>query len=103
IVTTHSPLVCQAADVGSVWQLPAPGTDEQLRRVTGVELDRLLYGNILEAYSTNAFGSGVTRSEKSLAMLERLAALNQKELREGLSEAELAEQEELRAVFPVSS
>jgi energy-coupling factor transporter ATP-binding protein EcfA2 len=42
VVTTHSPLVCQAADVGTVFRLPQPGTDEQGHMVTGAELDRLL-------------------------------------------------------------
>jgi hypothetical protein len=35
IVTTHSPLVCQAAEVGTVWQLPKPGTSEEPKQVTG--------------------------------------------------------------------
>ncbi|HZH76905.1 MAG TPA: AAA family ATPase, partial [Archangium sp.] len=58
IVTTHSPLVCQAAEVGTVWRLPKPGTDEEARQVTGVELDRLIYGNVLDAYGTGLFGEG---------------------------------------------
>ena len=71
-------------------------------RVTGQELNRLLYGNILEAYSTNLFGVE-KRSEQADEKLERLAELNIKEVFEGLSEAEQKEQEDLRAIFPTAS
>ena len=86
LVTTHSPLVCQAAD--SVFLLPTPGSDEEPRMVEGVDLDRLRHGNVLEAYGTEVFGRGVTRSEESKKMLRRLAELNRKELDEGLSAEE---------------
>ena len=65
IVTTHSPLICQAASVGTVYRLPQPGSDEQGEMITGQMLDRLLYGNVLDAYGTEVFGEGITRSEKS--------------------------------------
>ena len=97
IVTTHSPLVCQAAD--SVFRLPRPGTDEEGRMLEGVELDRLRYGNVLDAYGTGVFGR-ITRSEEGQEKLERLADLNHREIEEGLSEEEEEEQERLRAIFP---
>ncbi|WPB76580.1 ATP-binding protein [Archangium violaceum] len=103
IVTTHSPLVCQAAEVGTVWRLPRPGTDEEARQVTGVELDRLIFGNVLDAYGTGLFGEGVSRSESSKRRLHRLAELNLKELRKGLSAAERKEQAALRASQPTSA
>jgi energy-coupling factor transporter ATP-binding protein EcfA2 len=103
IVTTHSPLVCQAAEVGTVWRLPKPGTDEEARQVTGVELDRLLYGNVLDAYGTGLFGEGVSRSQASKERLERLAALNLKEARKGLTAAERKEQKALRASQPTAA
>gem|GEM_PF-181589 len=97
IVTTHSPLVCQAAD--TVFRLPRPGTEEQGRMLEGVELERLKYGNVLDAYGTGAFGR-ITRSEEGKHLLEQLAELNRKELEQGLSEEEEQEQERLRAIFP---
>jgi len=97
IVTTHSPLVCQASD--TVFRLPRPGTDEQGRMLEKVELERLKYGNVLDAYGTGAFGR-ITRSEEGKRRLERLAELNRKELEQGLSEEEEQEQERLRAIFP---
>ncbi|OJT18778.1 hypothetical protein BO221_39290 [Archangium sp. Cb G35] len=103
IVTTHSPLVCQAAEVGTVWRLPKPGTDEEARQVTGVELDRLIFGNVLDAYGTGLFGEDVARSEQSKQRLQRLAKLNLKEMRQGLSAAERREQTSLRASLPTAS
>ncbi|HEX5753210.1 MAG TPA: AAA family ATPase [Archangium sp.] len=97
IVTTHSPLVCQAAD--SVFRLPRPGTEEQGRILEGIELERLKYGNVLDAYGTGVFGR-ITRSEEGKQLLERLTELNRKELEQGLSEKEEQEQERLRAIFP---
>ncbi|WP_224365696.1 AAA family ATPase [Hyalangium versicolor] len=103
IVTTHSPLVCQAAEVGTVWQLPRPGTDEAPKQVTGTELERLLYGNVLDAYGTGLFGEGVARSPASKQRLGRLAELNLKEVRKGLNAAERREQRALRASQPTAA
>jgi len=103
IVTTHSPLICQAATVGSIFRLPQPGSDESGGMVTGLARDRLLYGNVLDAYGTGVFGDISTRSEDALDQLERLAVLNQKELAEGLSAEERAEQQTLRARTPTSA
>ncbi|WP_437299058.1 AAA family ATPase [Sorangium sp. So ce426] len=101
LVTTHSPLVCQAAD--TVFLLPAPGSDEEARRVEGVDFERLRYGNVLDAYGTDVFGRGVTRSEEGKRLLEKLVALNRKELERGISPEEMEEQERLRAIFPTSA
>ncbi len=103
IVTTHSPLICQAADVGTVWQLPQPGSDASGGMVTGRELDRLVYGNVLDAYSTEVFGADVTRSDASKKRLQRLAELNMKEFQGALTDSEQQEQEQLRAAMPTSA
>ena len=100
IVTTHSPLICQAASVGTVYRLPQPGSDEQGEMITGQMLDRLLYGNVLDAYGTEVFGEGITRSEKSKQNLARLAKLNQKAKHEPLTETEEEERQKLKAMMP---
>ena len=102
IVTTHSPLVCQAAEHGTVFRLPAPGSEEQAGMVTGIALQRLLYGDVLEAYGTALFGEDIGRSEAGQKMLERLAVLNVKEVNFGLSKAEQKERESLRAAMPTA-
>ena len=100
IVTTHSPIICRAARRGSVWQLPAPGSGDEARRIVGPELDRLIDGNILDAYGTELFGEEVTRSEQSKAKLARLARLNRKRLTSRLSPSEQSELEHLRTALP---
>lgn len=100
IVTTHSPIICQAAEGGTVFKLPQPGTDEEARMLEGLELQRLVYGSVLDAFRTSAFDGQVTQSDSARALLKELATLNVKEIAEGLSEDERARQEELRTILP---
>jgi len=102
LVTTHSTLVCQAADHGSVWQLPGSGQEMSSQHVTGSALDRLLYGNILDAYATGLFGKNTTRSPESQEKLRRLAVLNMKSLEEDLSTREFTEQQSLGGSSPLT-
>ncbi len=44
IVTTHSPLVCRAAEKGSIWRLAKPGPIGGARN-HGIEKDRLVMAN----------------------------------------------------------
>lgn len=99
-VTTHSPIVCRAARRGSVWLLPVPGSEERPRRIVGHELDRLIDGNILDAYGTDLFGEEVTRSDQSREGLIQLARLNRKRLKAELTHSEQRELERLRAAMP---
>jgi hypothetical protein len=103
LVTTHSPLICQAADVGTVFRLPRPGVDEAGGMVEGTQLQRLLFGNVLDAYGTEVFGPDVTRSDQSKAMSSRLAELNVKEIRSGLTAVEKKERDQLRAAMPTEA
>jgi energy-coupling factor transporter ATP-binding protein EcfA2 len=102
IVSTHSPLICQAAEHGSILLLPRSGTDEKARLLDGNEFKRVVYGNVLDAYGTDAFGAEAanTRSPTAQGMRDRLAQLNNKELIKGLDEAERKEQVQLRAALP---
>ncbi len=99
-VTTHSPIICRAAT--SVWKLPPPGSSETFRRATVPEYDRLVDGNILDAYSTNLFGDDITRSRQSEKKVERLAELSQKQLHEELTPEEEEEVRSLRSAMPSS-
>ena len=106
IVTTHSPLVCRAVANGageirgSVWLLPSPGTENRFSRVEGAELDRLLFGDILDAYDTHLFGTHVVRSQAGQDKLTELARLNVAELERDLTAGERQRQSELRDAFP---
>ncbi len=103
LVTTHSPLICPAAAVGSIYLLPKPGESESGGMLRGTRLRRLIDGNVLDAYGTEVFGQGVTRSEDSKAKLRRLAELNAEEQDRKLSATEKKEQEELRGTMPTTS
>ncbi len=101
LVTTHSPLVCQAAaSGGSVFRLAKPGSEMPSEMLTGDRLNRLLYGNVLDAYDSRGFGDDVGRSLLGQQKLGRLAALNEKEIEKGLTQSEKREQQELRRIFP---
>lgn len=103
IVSTHSPLVCQAAVRGTIYRLPQPGSDDEGRFVVGEERDRLLYGNVLDAYDTPSFGVVPTRSEAGHERLQRLAELNLEARTRPLEPNEEAEREYLRTILPTTA
>ncbi len=102
-VTTHSPIICQAAERGSIWRLVNPGSDVTSGRVKDSDLDRLLYGNVLEAFSTEFFGTDVTRSPTSKEMLRELAQLNRKSLTGELTEQEKNKRLDLQHRLPTTA
>lgn len=102
IVTTHSPLICHAAEKGSIYRLPTPGSNEVARMVTGLERNRLIFGSVLDAYGTDLFGSDVSRSDAAKGKQQRLAVLNQKALSSKLTMSETIERKGLQALFPAS-
>jgi predicted ATPase len=95
IVTTHSPYVCQAAQKGSVWTLPAPGSSEPMHRIEGEQLTRVLYGDVLHVLNSEAFGGLPGRSDEALQALDRLAGLNRRLDHGTLSAAEGQERQAL--------
>jgi hypothetical protein len=109
IVTTHSPIVCRpvANDEGefkgTVWRLPSPGSDDRAARIDGAELDLLVFGNVLDAYSTELFGRHVTRSPAGDSRLKRLTELNALGLARLLTPDESSERRRLRANFPADA
>lgn len=101
IVTTHSALVCQNALEGSVYRLPRPGDSADLgKMIVGESLKRLVYGNILEAYGSGAFGGGIERSDAGKKLLEELAALNIKLRTHTITQEENERRIELQSLFP---
>ena len=102
IVSTHSPLVCQSAENGSVYLLPRPGSGEKGGKLKRDTLLRLVHGTVLDAYGTEAFGSeaAATRSPGSRELHRRLAQLNNRELLKGLSPKERRERDRIRRTLP---
>lgn len=99
IVTTHSPLVCRACEHGSIWRLAAPGSDVPSGEITGTEKDKLVFGNILDAYGTEVFGKSAVRSEQSDEKLERLGKLNMLFALNKITESEEIERVELQKIL----
>jgi predicted ATP-dependent endonuclease of OLD family len=101
IVTTHSPLVCRAAENGSIWRLSAPGSKIPSGEITGADKDRLIYGNILDAYGTDVFGENLERSEGGFEKLKRYSYLSQKAVYDPqhLSKEDKAELTTLEKIF----
>lgn len=99
IVTTHSPLVCRAAENGSIWRLAAPGSDEKSGEITGLDRDRLIYGNILDAYGTEVFGADVSISQESVKEQEKLVRLSKKKMLGAISPVEEEKLQDLKKVF----
>jgi predicted ATP-binding protein involved in virulence len=100
IVTTHSPLVCRASEHGTIWRLAAPGSNVESGEIKGIDRDRLINGNILDAYGTEIFGEHVSISEEANAQIDRLAELNVKSMLGSIAEEEQAELIKLKTIFP---
>ena len=105
IVSTHSPLVCQSAEHGTIFVLPRAGAQGNGKMVKGEEFKRLVFGNVLDAYGTDAFGqeAALTRSTSSQKKHSRLAELNNKEILKGLNQSEKVEQSSLRSILPTAA
>lgn len=98
IVTTHSPLICRASEQGSIWRLRAPGAVHPSGEVSGIEKQRLIYGDLLDAYGTELFGKNITQSPSGQQLTEKLAALNMKSFKTKLSDQEQKELEALKSI-----
>lgn len=103
LVTTHSPIICRAAQNNSIWRLSTPGSEEPSTRITGKDFDRLVNGNLTEAYGTEHFGHDIGRSETSKELLKELASLNRREMRGQLNKAEATRLIELRSILPTTA
>lgn len=68
-------------------------------KVSGAELNRLIYGNVLEAFGTEAFGQNVERSKEGQEKLEKLAELETMNTFGKLNEKEKQELKQLQQTF----
>ncbi len=82
IVTTHSPLICRGCMdesghiKGSIWRISAPDSAVGHGLLNDTDRDRLIYGNVLDAYGTGAFGENIERTKAAQALLKELAQLD---------------------------
>ena len=66
LVTTHSPLICQAADPNGIFVLPAPGGDKPARLVSDEEYERIIAARADTILRSSAFGLVNTRSPRAV-------------------------------------
>ncbi|MEM6966903.1 MAG: AAA family ATPase, partial [Bacteroidota bacterium] len=101
IVSTHSPIICQSADNGSIWKIEHFKTGKLSHQVEGQEFNRMVYGNIIDAIGTDNFGlDTIERSEKSKEMLNKMAKLNLKSIRGVATTEEKEELKKLKSILP---
>lgn len=101
LVTTHSPIICQAADENGLFVLPEPGSDippqplaeEEYRKVIASRPDTILL--------TRAFGLQNTRSPQAVAGRAEYAKLHAKQRAGGNLTADEAEKVKQLQLFVV--
>ena len=66
LVTTHSPIICQAADRNGIFKLPDPGSDQEPFAVREEEYQKIIAARPDTILLTSAFGLENTRSERAI-------------------------------------
>lgn len=88
IVTTHSALVCQAADENGIFHLPPPGSDELPFQLDDEEYWRIVRSKADDVYLSPAFGLTQTRSPEAVSARRGYARLKAKKRGVGLTPEE---------------
>lgn len=97
IVTTHSPLICRAAEKGTIWHLYNEDGETKCKQVVGEEKDKLVYGSILDSVATGLFGDKTVQSDLAIKLLEEFARLETKALFQRLTESDAIRLKELQS------
>lgn len=79
IVTTHSPIICQAADPNGLFVLPEPGSDDKPHPLSEAEYRKVIASRPDTILLTSAFGLQNTRSPRAVAARAHYAELKSKE------------------------
>lgn len=96
LVTTHSPIICQAADPNGLFVLPEPGGDAIPRALTEEEYLHVIAARPDTILLSPAFGMEATRSPKAVDARAELARLRgKKRAGAALTAAELAKMPQL--------
>ncbi len=101
IISTHSPIICQSAEGGSIWKIEHLKNEKPSREIVGQDFKRMVYGSLSDAISTDVFGEqNIERSQTSSDMLNKLALLNRKAIRGLATEIEKEEIKNLKSILP---
>jgi predicted ATP-binding protein involved in virulence len=95
IVSTHSPLICQAADEGGIFHLSAPGTGSKPFRVSNDDYRKIIAGRPDAILLSPAFGLEYTRSPRAVEARREYSRLQAKQRSVALSKEERKKQLEL--------
>jgi len=95
IVTTHSPLICQAADEGGIFHLPAPGTGQKPFQIADEDYRKIIAGKAESILLSPAFGLEHTRSPTAVESRREYSRLEAKKRGIGLTGNEQKKQMEL--------
>jgi hypothetical protein len=95
IVTTHSALICQAADERGLFHLPPPGTPDGPFQLGEMDYKAVIRSKPDAIYLSPAFGLQHTRSPRAVEARREYARLRAKEKEIGLSPAEKKEYTQL--------
>lgn len=79
LVTTHSPIICQAADPNGLFVLPEPGSVDRPHALSEVEYRKVIASRPDTILLTSAFGLQNTRSPRAVEARARYARLKTKE------------------------
>ncbi len=79
LVTTHSPIICQAADENGLFVLPEPGSACRPRALSRDEYDKVIASRPDTILLTSAFGLQNTRSPKAVEARAQYAQLMSKQ------------------------
>lgn len=90
-MTTHSPIICQAADPNGLFFLPEPGSSDSPRPATQEEYQKIISSRPDTILITPAFGLQNSRSPKAVEMRAKKARLEAKKRVVSLSDAEQME------------
>jgi hypothetical protein len=96
IVTSHSPLICQAADEGGLFHLPPPGSGLEPFRLSPEDYQRVIASRPNEIYVSPAFGLTHTRSPRAVAARETYAKLQAKKRAVALTATERETEKQLK-------
>ena len=78
IVTTHSPMICQAADENGIFHLPSPGAGHAPFRVSADDYRKIISSKADAILVSPAFGMEYTRSPLAVASMRKIADLRAK-------------------------
>ncbi len=83
LVTTHSPLICQAADPNGLFVLPEPASNDKARALTAEEYQLVIASRPDTILLSPAFGLEAVRSPKAVDARVELSRLRSKQRQGG--------------------